>query len=241
MNKIKSRRQLKILCQELYHRLSKDNSGLLNEFFPPVKRISWTFELCQEEALKYKRKIDWEKASPNSYACATRNRWVDRCSKHMKIARQTWSYERCKKESKKYKSIKEWFVNSSGSLRAARKNGWYNDFVKNMKKGRWDFESCKLEALKYSSKVEWKTKSRASYQFAMRNKLIDLFSSHMSRPKSYNAKRVKNIDTGVVYDSIKQASRETNILNIDKVLCGSAKTAGGYRWAYCNEDGTVIG
>ena len=48
---------------------------------------------------------------------------------------------------------------------------------------------------------------------------------------------VINLDTGEVYQTPKDASRETGIHNdsISKVCKGKSKTAGGYRWRYLNE------
>ena len=48
---------------------------------------------------------------------------------------------------------------------------------------------------------------------------------------------VINLDTGEVYQTPKDASRETGIHNdsISRVCKGKSKTAGGYRWRYLNE------
>ncbi len=51
-------------------------------------------------------------------------------------------------------------------------------------------------------------------------------------------KRVKNLDTGRVYESVKAASIDTGIghSNITRVCRGEGKKAGGYRWEYVNLD-----
>lgn len=48
------------------------------------------------------------------------------------------------------------------------------------------------------------------------------------------SKRVRCVETGEVFDSIKQAERETGIPhgNISKVCQGKIKTAGGMHWEY---------
>lgn len=45
--------------------------------------------------------------------------------------------------------------------------------------------------------------------------------------------KVINLDTGKVYDSIREASRDCNVKYqaIQRVLKGERKTTGGYRWA----------
>jgi hypothetical protein len=47
-------------------------------------------------------------------------------------------------------------------------------------------------------------------------------------------KKIRNLDTGLEYPSIAEASKETGILrtNIGNVLIGRSKTAGGYKWEY---------
>lgn len=54
------------------------------------------------------------------------------------------------------------------------------------------------------------------------------------REVNKNKIKVKCIDTGIIYDSIHNASLLTNIAyqNIFKVCRGERKTAGGYRWKY---------
>lgn len=52
--------------------------------------------------------------------------------------------------------------------------------------------------------------------------------------KGINGKRVLCVETGVVYDSISEASRCTDIFgqNIGKVCNGKLKTTGGYHWTF---------
>lgn len=56
-----------------------------------------------------------------------------------------------------------------------------------------------------------------------------------------SSKKVINIDTNKIYPSISEASRDTNIKvqSICKVLKGMQLKAGGYRWCYINENGTI--
>ena len=52
-----------------------------------------------------------------------------------------------------------------------------------------------------------------------------------------NSKCVKNLDTGIVYKSVGAASKDTGIgpTNITRVCRGEGKKAGGYHWAYVDE------
>lgn len=56
-----------------------------------------------------------------------------------------------------------------------------------------------------------------------------------------NSKRVVNVDTGIMYPSISEAGRSTGIhvQEICRVLKGKCLKAGGFRWCYVNEDGTI--
>ena len=45
-------------------------------------------------------------------------------------------------------------------------------------------------------------------------------------------RKVRCIETGIEYASIKIAQTETKIQNINKVVTGKRKTAGGYHWTY---------
>lgn len=51
------------------------------------------------------------------------------------------------------------------------------------------------------------------------------------------SKRVMNLDTGVVYESAIQASKVTGISHscITRVCRGDGKTAGGFKWKYCDK------
>lgn len=52
----------------------------------------------------------------------------------------------------------------------------------------------------------------------------------------YFAKRVKNLDTGDEYESATEAQRITGIRHISEVCCGKNKSAGGYHWAYIDQN-----
>ena len=45
----------------------------------------WTKEKCQEEALKYKTKIEFRTKNISAYDISYRNGWLDDICKHMKI------------------------------------------------------------------------------------------------------------------------------------------------------------
>ena len=55
--------------------------------------------------------------------------------------------------------------------------------------------------------------------------------------KTTYPKKVKCIETGIIYSSIKEAQDELKINNISRVCrrLPQYKTAGGYHWEYINE------
>ena len=66
------------------------------------------------------------------------------------------------------------------------------------------------------------------------------FSEDAKRLMSENSslkRKVMCIETGVIYDSIREASKHvgTPASNIGSVCRGKTKTAGGYSWSYINK------
>ena len=50
--------------------------------------------------------------------------------------------------------------------------------------------------------------------------------------KNHNSRKVKCIETGLVYDSVNEAKENTKATHIDAVCRGERKTSGGFHWAY---------
>lgn len=59
---------------------------------------------------------------------------------------------------------------------------------------------------------------------------------YSAKKNEHSWKAVKNIDTGVVYKSLAEASKDTGILSsgISTACKGKNKTAGGFHWKYCD-------
>ena len=153
----------------------------------------WTLERCQEEALKYSHKKEWEKNGGGSHEAAKNNNWLDECTKHM-VVRITkpmgyWnSKENCLEEALKYDNVKDWRFNSNSSYESARKNGWFEECNKHMiiripnLKNCWTLELCKAEALKYTTITEWVKNSNSSYLYARRKEWLEECTKHMDKP-----------------------------------------------------------
>jgi hypothetical protein len=82
------------------------------------------------------------------------------------------------------------------------------------------------------SNLEWCTAKENSIHAYM----IGLSKQNKSATNKLN-KPVKCIETGVIYYSLKEASRQTGIHNVNITICCNKKTkkAGGYSWEFVKE------
>lgn len=55
----------------------------------PKSNKAHTLESCMADALKYERKVDWEKGNSGSYTAALKNKWMELCTVHMLKSRDT--------------------------------------------------------------------------------------------------------------------------------------------------------
>ena len=107
------------------------NNGWLNDICSHMKRpksynFKWTKEKCQEEALKYNRRIDFFNENPGVYSKCQKNNWLDDFCSHMisKKLRNYWTKEKCINESLKYKSKIEFSIYSSRAYQLCLQNNW---------------------------------------------------------------------------------------------------------------------
>ena len=94
----------------------------------------WTYEKCQEEALKYSNKSDFSKYSSTAYCIVIKNKWNNIICNHMvKVIK--YSYEICKDETLKYKSRSELYKKSNRIYKSCLKHNWLDEFypIKNRK------------------------------------------------------------------------------------------------------------
>ena len=99
-------------------------------------RHYWTYERCQEEALKYNTTSDFHKRSRNAYDAAWRKNFLHDICKHMKETRKGnnyWNKERCASEAIKYSNRKSFKLGSPSAYISARLNNWLDEICKHMK------------------------------------------------------------------------------------------------------------
>lgn len=87
-----------------------------------MKQI-WNKEACKLEALKYIRRVDFQKRSPGAYASAFKNKWLNEICAHMPTLRISWenNKEAILKKALKYNSLRQFQLNAPGAYKAADK------------------------------------------------------------------------------------------------------------------------
>jgi hypothetical protein len=170
-------------------------NGWSNELFSHMIELIkpngyWTKERCQEEALKYTRRVDFQKNSP-AYSQAQKNGWINEVCSHMPEILKPTGYwndkEKCKEEALKYTTRKDFVKLSSGAYNASYINGWLNEVCSHMDyifrpNGYWTYDRCKEEALKYTTRKEFRENSHA-YVVVMKNEWWDEMCNHIVETK----------------------------------------------------------
>lgn len=145
--------------------------------------------------------------------------------------------EDCINDAKKYKTVTEWARGKNTKYSSARTRGWIDLCSKHMSKRHvWSLTSCKQSALKYKSKAEWRKNESGAYSAAKKRGWMDKCSKHMKRPASEKKQLVLRSD-GKIYSSLTEAMN-SGFKGVWQAITYNRK-CGGYRWTYCNENGSV--
>jgi predicted GIY-YIG superfamily endonuclease len=158
--------------------------------------MKWTKEKCQEEALKYKSRGDYQKNSKSSYIKAVKEKWLDEICSHMIQLikpKNYWTKEKCQEEALKYDSRIEYQNNSASSYEKALKMKWIDDICSHMKQlincsNYWTKDRCREAALKCLGRKEFCKKYKGAYESARLNNFLDEICSHMIttiKPRGY--------------------------------------------------------
>ena len=115
--------------------------------------LKWTKERCQEEALKYKHRNEFQKNSGSAYNSSRSNSWLNEICKHMietKKPNGYWTKEKCHEEALKYETIKDFQKNSIKACKYAWIMNIMTEICSHMlkyrkKKGHWTKEKCHEE------------------------------------------------------------------------------------------------
>lgn len=158
--------------EEGYLCLNIAKTGGLGSF-----ELKWTYELCKNEAKKYKNRYDYQSNSHSSYNSALKNKWLDDICSHMIQKRKKRTFEECKSDALKYKNRGEYAKLDHNSWDVARKNGWLSDICHHMielkkPKNYWTIDRCVEESLKYKSPIDLKNNKPNVYKKLCKNNLI---------------------------------------------------------------------
>lgn len=163
----------------------------------------WTFERCQEEALKYDTRRAFSEHKPSSaYSVARRKGWLDQICGHMtskEKPKNYWTSERCRAEALKYPTRSAFQKEAGGAYDAAKHNGWFDQICGHMEEikksnGYWTFERCQAEALKYKTQSDFQLKASSVYQTIKRNKWSEQICGHMTtgrKPRKWAFERCR--------------------------------------------------
>jgi predicted GIY-YIG superfamily endonuclease/nuclear transport factor 2 (NTF2) superfamily protein len=98
-------------------------------------RLTYTFEKCKEEALKFNNKTSFKVQSGSIYSYAYKFGWLNDICSHMPDKKKIngyWTKEQCLKESNKYQTRTEFSEKSPSGYSIAKRNGWLKDCCKHM-------------------------------------------------------------------------------------------------------------
>ena len=106
LKKYGSRKNLQKKRGALYDKLRNTGRTDILDAALPSLRITWTLELCQESAKKYKTRKEWVTRDNKVYSYARNKGWLEQCCSHMsKNARLRPVY--CFETRKTYASASE--------------------------------------------------------------------------------------------------------------------------------------
>jgi hypothetical protein len=134
----------------------------------------------------------------------------------------------------KYKRRIDWKTNHQASYIVARKNKWLEKCCLHMenKITKWTFEKCLDIALSFKKRGHWNIKHPNSAQAAIRNGWYEKICTYLPLAKETH---VLNIQKKTIH-KLKELKAKANICRAIKYN----QTAGGYHWAYCDENGNVL-
>lgn len=159
--------------------------------------------------------------------------------------RTHWTQHTCLSDAMKHSSLKEWRQNSPSGYVSAKNKGFLKEIKKELNWNReyifWTKEDCKEYALNYATKEQWKKGHRKTWECALKKGWQLELCCHMK--KNACEVFVKNLNTNRIFESVTKAGvsiGQKRGSNISSVCRGKQKTAGGFRWAYCDEHGNVV-
>jgi len=141
----------------------------------------WTEENLRLEALKFKRRVDFQKKRSGAYKAAMRLSILDEICIHMEQLRINWTQETLKIEALKYRTRGDFQKYGKNPYQVARRMGILDDICIHMKfiHRYWTPGSLHKEALKYLTRTKFYEGNPSAYGTALRLNIINEICSHM--------------------------------------------------------------
>lgn len=95
----------------------------------------WNFDRCQDEALKYNKRINFRKHSSGAYSAARLNGWLNQICSHMirfSNPQGYWTKEKCHEMALKCNTRNELYLKYRTAYSAAYKKKWLDDICIHM-------------------------------------------------------------------------------------------------------------
>ena len=101
-----------------------------------MSKVKWTYEACEEEALKYESRALFQKCNRSAYNRALKQGWLDDICSHMVLLHKPngyWDFTNVSKEASKYSSRTKFQKGSIMAYKTALKNKWMDIVCNHMK------------------------------------------------------------------------------------------------------------
>jgi len=178
--KYKNRKEFHKKSSGAYTRARKNQwlDDICSHMIKTTKEMGyWTKEKCQEESLKYNRRIEFFNNSSGVYNTCVKQGWLDDICSHMKynkyVEKGYWTKENCKNVALKYKTKKEFKKKAGSSYSICVQNKWIDDVCSHMIElvkpvGYWTKEKCLKEIEKYT-RTELRKNNPTVYRKSLKN------------------------------------------------------------------------
>lgn len=152
--------------------------------------IKWTAENLKRTALKYKKRVDFQKHDRTAYTVAWKKGLLDKLCAHMQPKRGTvpkYSFTVCKALAKKCKFRSEFQKKYPRHYSYAYANYDLDKICKHMKKkqitSKWTPKLCMMRAKKFLRRSDFKKYDGAAYSASIRLGVLDEVCLHMKKTK----------------------------------------------------------
>jgi hypothetical protein len=230
-----------------YYLRSRKKLSMLDGVIGDKSKRHWTKDVCMKDARQYKSLKEWRRVSPGGYSFACRQKIIQECSSHMTrlIDHGKWDEGAILNAMKKAGTTSKFMKAYPGAYDAAIKLNLL-DVHRHLFLSYRDYrmydtiEKVLYISRQYKTVVSWKTASPGSYHAARRRGWLSKCKEHMisGRGVSSRCKSIIRLGDGKVYASV-SAARMDGFLGVSHAL-KTGQTAGGYRWAYCDENGNIL-